>query len=166
MLSGTHSTLLHTKLTKTRLAAAGLTGLVLQGSNGEAAHLTHQERSLTVRTVRHALDDAGYPHLPLIVGTGAPSVRETVLLCKQVICSSDVADMQAHNDGGNFVIVLPPCYYMTLMTEDALLDFFWSVSFSPQALADRRLLTAPLSQSLSTTFRALLKALTSHLTNC
>jgi dihydrodipicolinate synthase/N-acetylneuraminate lyase len=96
-----------------RLARAGITGLVIQGSNGEAAHLTHQERSLTVRTVRHALDTAGYPDLPLIVGTGAPSVRETLLLCKQ-----------AHNDGGNFVIVLPPCYFMTLMTEDALLDYF------------------------------------------
>lgn len=100
-----------------RLARAGITGLVIQGSNGEAAHLTHHERSLTVRTVRAALNQAGYPHLPLIVGTGAPSVRETVLLCKQ-----------AHNDGGNFVIVLPPCYFMTLMTEDALFDYFNSVA--------------------------------------
>jgi len=58
--------------------------LVLQGSNGEAAHLTHDERSLTVRTVRKALDNAGFPDYPLIVGTAAPSVRETVLLCKQV----------------------------------------------------------------------------------
>jgi 4-hydroxy-2-oxoglutarate aldolase len=116
---------------KHRLAAAGITGLVLQGSNGEAAHLTHQERSLTVRTVRHALDDAGYSHLPIIVGTGAPSVRETVLLCKQVTPSLGTIDRQAHNDGGNYVIVLPPCYFMTLMTEDALLDYFWSVSYSP-----------------------------------
>jgi 4-hydroxy-2-oxoglutarate aldolase len=64
-----------------------MTGLVIQGSNGEAAHLTHHERSLTVRTVRHALDQAGYPDMPLIVGTGAPSVRETLLLCKQVPAS-------------------------------------------------------------------------------
>jgi len=68
-----------------RLARSGVTGLVLQGSNGEAAHLTHQERSLTVRTVRSALDEAGFLDFPLIVGTGAPSVRETVVLCKQVI---------------------------------------------------------------------------------
>ena len=84
-----------------------------------------------MRTVRHALDDAGYSHLPIIVGTGAPSVRETVLLCKQVTPSQGMIDRQAHNDGGNYVIVLPPCYFMTLMTEDALLDYFWSVSYSP-----------------------------------
>jgi len=100
-----------------RLAEAGMTGLVIQGSNGEAAHLTHEERSATVRTIKAALDDAGYPDLPLIVGTGAPSVRETVKLCKQ-----------AHVDGGNYVIVLPPCYFMTLMTEAALLDYFRSVA--------------------------------------
>jgi hypothetical protein len=35
---------------------------------------------------------------------------------------------QASTDGGNFVIVLPPAYFMTLMTEDALLDYFRSVS--------------------------------------
>ena len=58
--------------------------MVIQGSNGEAAHLTHHERSLTVRTVRSALDEAGFSALPLIIGTGAPSVQETVLLCKQV----------------------------------------------------------------------------------
>lgn len=100
-----------------RLASAGMTGLVIQGSNGEAAHLTHHERSLTVRTVRHALDQAGYPDMPLIVGTGAPSVRETLLLCKQ-----------AHHDGGNYAIVLPPCYFMTLMTEEALLDYYRMVA--------------------------------------
>ena len=69
-----------------RLASAGITGIVIQGSNGEAVHLTHHERSLTVRTVRKALDEAGYHNFPLIVGTGASSVRETIILCKQV-CS-------------------------------------------------------------------------------
>jgi 4-hydroxy-2-oxoglutarate aldolase len=72
------------KLTFNRLAEAGMTGLVIQGSNGEAAHLSHDERSHTVRTIKAALDDAGYPDLPLIVGTGASSVRETIQLCKQV----------------------------------------------------------------------------------
>jgi 4-hydroxy-2-oxoglutarate aldolase len=102
---------------------------VIQGSNGEAAHLTHHERSLTVRTIRDALIHEGYPDLPLIVGTGAPSVRETVMLCKQVRCYSPLqANLKkAHSDGGNFVIVLPPSYFMTLMTEEALLDFFRSV---------------------------------------
>src|SRR5271170_7129483 len=72
------------KVLTERLARAGITGIVIQGSNGEAVHLTHHERSLTVRTVRKALDEAGYHNFPLIVGTGASSVRETVILCKLV----------------------------------------------------------------------------------
>ena len=71
-------------LTFNRLARAGVTGLVIQGSNGEAVHLTHQERSLTVSTIRAALDDAGFRSMPIIVGTGAASVKETIMLCKQV----------------------------------------------------------------------------------
>jgi len=35
---------------------------------------------------------------------------------------------KAHADGGNFVIVLPPAYFMSLMTEEALLDYFRSVN--------------------------------------
>jgi len=100
-----------------RLARAGITGIVIQGSNGEAVHLTHHERSLTVRTVRKALDEAGYHNFPLIVGTGASSVRETVTLCKL-----------AHADGANFAIVLPPAYFMSLMTEEAILDYYRSVA--------------------------------------
>lgn len=100
-----------------RLARAGITGLVIQGSNGEAVHLTHHERSLTVRTIRNALDAEGFQNFPLIVGTGASSVRETIVLCKQ-----------AHADGGDFVIILPPCYFMALMTEEAILEYFRMVA--------------------------------------
>jgi dihydrodipicolinate synthase/N-acetylneuraminate lyase len=51
-----------------RLAKAGLEGLVTLGSNGEAVHLNRKERSLVTRTVREALDDAGYGHVPVIAG--------------------------------------------------------------------------------------------------
>jgi len=100
-----------------RLARSGMDGLVIQGSNGEAVHLTHEERSLTVRTIKKALDDADFPNFPLIVGTGASSVRETVQLCRQ-----------AYDDGGDYVIVLPPCYFTALMTHEAIIDYFRSVA--------------------------------------
>jgi dihydrodipicolinate synthase/N-acetylneuraminate lyase len=99
------------------LASAGMTGLVVHGSNGEAAHLSHDERSLIVITIKAALEHAGYADLPLIVGTGAPSVKETVQLCKQ-----------ASDAGGDYALVLPPCYFMSLMNEAALLDYFRSVA--------------------------------------
>jgi len=41
---------------------------------------------------------------------------------------------QAAADGGNFVIVLPPAYFMTLMTDDALLDYFRLVYYPSSVL--------------------------------
>jgi len=35
---------------------------------------------------------------------------------------------KAHADGANFVIVLPPAYFMSLMTEEAILDYYRSVT--------------------------------------
>ncbi|KLU86841.1 hypothetical protein MAPG_05849 [Magnaporthiopsis poae ATCC 64411] len=49
-----------------RLAKAGVTGLATQGSNGEAVHLTHEERRLVTSTTRKALDGAGYSDMPLV----------------------------------------------------------------------------------------------------
>src|ERR1700761_8378373 len=53
-----------------RLAEAGVQGITTQGSNGEAVHMSHKERNLVTATTRHALDNAGYGHLPIVVGCG------------------------------------------------------------------------------------------------
>lgn len=42
------------------LARAGITGVVLLGSTGEAMHLSRSERSTLVRSVRQGLDEAGF----------------------------------------------------------------------------------------------------------
>lgn len=52
-----------------RLAQAGV-GIVLLGTNGEASHLSSEERKLVVETGRKALDGAGFQDAPLLVGTG------------------------------------------------------------------------------------------------
>ncbi|CAI4212147.1 unnamed protein product [Parascedosporium putredinis] len=43
-----------------RLARAGISGIVTNGSNGEAVYLTTQERLQVTRITRNALDIAGF----------------------------------------------------------------------------------------------------------
>ncbi|KFA60777.1 hypothetical protein S40285_06324 [Stachybotrys chlorohalonatus IBT 40285] len=102
-----------------RLAKAGVQGLVTHGSNGEAVHLSHEERSLVTKSTREALDAAGFSHLPLIVGCGAQSTRETVQLCKEAAAA-----------GGSHVLVLPPAYYGGLLTTDLIIKHFRQVADS------------------------------------
>ncbi|RFU27585.1 hypothetical protein B7463_g8757, partial [Scytalidium lignicola] len=101
------------------LARAGVTGITTQGSNGEAVHLTHSERQLVTRTTRRALDNAGYSHVPIIVGCGAQSVRETTQLCSE-----------AFEAGGDYALVLPPSYYAGLLkpSSASVIEFFTSVA--------------------------------------
>jgi 4-hydroxy-2-oxoglutarate aldolase len=100
-----------------RLAKAGIAGLTTQGSNGEAVHLSHEERKLVTRTTRTALDDAGYHSLPVIVGCGSQSTRETIELCREALAS-----------GGDYALVLPPSYYKPMYRSDALIEFFQDVA--------------------------------------
>jgi 4-hydroxy-2-oxoglutarate aldolase len=99
------------------LAQAGVAGIVVQGSNGEAVHLDRGERKLVASTTRQALDAAGYTHIPVIVGTGAQSTRETVLF------SRDAADA-----GCDYVIALPPSYYKAQDTSASRLQYFTDVA--------------------------------------
>ncbi|KAI5861987.1 dihydrodipicolinate synthetase [Durotheca rogersii] len=101
----------------TRLARAGVTGLVTHGSNGEAVHLDHAERQLINRTTRAALDAAGKSELPLIVGCGAQSTRETIQLCREAAAS-----------GGNYALVLPPAYYGSLLSTELISKHFRAVA--------------------------------------
>ncbi|GJC78792.1 putative 4-hydroxy-2-oxoglutarate aldolase, mitochondrial [Colletotrichum liriopes] len=100
-----------------RLAKAGVAGLVTHGSNGEAVHLDHAERQLINQTTRAALDSAGKSDLPLLVGCGAQSTRETIQLCQEAGAS-----------GGNYALVLPPAYYGGLLTTDHILQHFREVA--------------------------------------
>ncbi|KAK5130113.1 hypothetical protein LTR08_002453 [Meristemomyces frigidus] len=100
-----------------RLADAGVQGIVTHGSNGEAAHLSHEERMLITRTTREALDQNEHSGMPIIVGCGAHSTRETIKLCKDAAAS-----------GGNYALVLPPSYFASLLSPKLLLDHFRNVA--------------------------------------
>ncbi|KAL4802962.1 hypothetical protein BDV18DRAFT_145941 [Aspergillus unguis] len=99
------------------LAKSGVAGIVVQGSNGEAVHLDREERNLITSATRRALDSVGATSMPVIVGTGAPSTRETINLSKDAAAA-----------GGDYVLVLPPSYYKALVPTSALLDHFRAVA--------------------------------------
>ena len=100
-----------------RLAKAGIAGITTQGSNGEAVHLSQQERKQVTKTTRKALDGAGFTAMPIIVGCGAQSTREAIELCHDAMAS-----------GGDYALVLPPSYYKAMLGQDSLLDFFHDVA--------------------------------------
>jgi 4-hydroxy-2-oxoglutarate aldolase len=100
-----------------RLATTGIAGIVTHGSNGEAVHLDREERILITRATRRALDSAGQDDMPIIVGCGAQSTRETIRLCRE-----------AASSGGDYALVLPPSYYGSLLTSDLLLSHFRAVA--------------------------------------
>ncbi|KAL2814023.1 hypothetical protein BJX63DRAFT_431654 [Aspergillus granulosus] len=107
------STLTHAK----RMADGGVTGLVLQGSNGEAPHLDHNERKTLVRAIRDHLNQLNYIDIQLIVGCGAPSVRETLL---------HIAE--AKESGADFALVLPPSYWAAAMNVPVIEGFLHNVA--------------------------------------
>lgn len=102
-----------------RLAQAGVAGIATQGSNGEAVHLSHAERKTVTRTTRTALDNAGFAHLPIIVGCGAQSTRETIHFCHE-----------AAGSGGDYALILPPNYYKTMFTPETIREYFNTVADS------------------------------------
>jgi 4-hydroxy-2-oxoglutarate aldolase len=85
--------------------AAGLAGVLVAGSTGEAALLDEDERLRITELARALIPDDRW----LLVGTGAESTRDCVRRTK------DAAER-----GADAVLVLPPHYYGAAMTDDAL----------------------------------------------
>ncbi|KAF6845158.1 dihydrodipicolinate synthase [Colletotrichum musicola] len=100
-----------------RLAKAGLAGLVVMGSNGEAVHCTREEKVAVVQATREALDAAGFESTPIIIGATEGSVRGTIELSKA-----------AHAAGADYSLILPPSYFRAQMDETAIYDYFIAVA--------------------------------------
>ncbi|KAJ7632702.1 hypothetical protein FB45DRAFT_512413 [Roridomyces roridus] len=99
-----------------RIASAGV-GPLIAGSMGEAVHLDPTERVVLVRAARNALDAAGHTDVPLIVGTGAHSTRDTIKLT-----------IDAANAGADYAIVIASGYYAGALNRDALKAYWVEVS--------------------------------------
>ncbi|KAL5022079.1 hypothetical protein ScPMuIL_001234 [Solemya velum] len=92
-----------------------LKGYVVQGSNGEYAFLSPQERVEMVQRLVEMVP----PDKLVIAGAGCESTRDTVEMC------NNMADA-----GARAVMVVTPCYYKSQMTDSALEHHFLKVAGS------------------------------------
>ncbi|PSR73708.1 hypothetical protein PHLCEN_2v10448 [Hermanssonia centrifuga] len=101
-----------------RVAQAGVSPL-LAGTMGEALHLTHDERITVIKTARRALDAAGFETVPITVGTGTGSTRETIALCTE-----------ASEAGADYAIVITSGYFAGVLANNrkAVKAFYEEVS--------------------------------------
>jgi len=100
-----------------RLAEAGLVGLVTMGSNGEAVHLTREEKSRVTKATREALDEAGYKDVVVMAGTSENSIRLTVELCQE-----------AARAGAEYALIVPPSYYRAQSSETLIYEYYTAVA--------------------------------------
>ncbi|KAK5658906.1 hypothetical protein OQA88_1720 [Cercophora sp. LCS_1] len=102
-----------------RLLDAGVTGLVIHGSNGENVHMSRRERREVIEAVADAVRHETDSHapVPIIAGCGAQSVRETVELCQE-----------SRDAGATHALILPPGYYASILNKDAIVSFFHQVA--------------------------------------
>ncbi|KAI0368029.1 dihydrodipicolinate synthetase [Pilatotrama ljubarskyi] len=106
-----------TKAHVLRLAKGGVTGILVQGSNGEAQHLSHDERKLLIRHARESLNANGFEHVLVIAGTGAQSTKETKKLC-----------VDAKDAGASHVLVLTPSVWPPQMNKERIIKFHRDVA--------------------------------------
>ena len=93
--------------------AAGLSGIVVAGSTGEASLLDESERMQLVETARTAVDGGR----PLIIGTGSESTRGVIARNRAVA-----------ERGADAVLVVAPHYYTGAMTNDALREHYTRIA--------------------------------------
>ena len=93
--------------------AAGVSGIVVTGSTGEAALLDDAERNALVEAARQEVASDRI----LLVGTGSESTRATTARTRA-----------AAERGADGVLVVAPHYYGDAMTPDALIDHYTRVA--------------------------------------
>ncbi len=99
-----------------RLVESGIAGYVLMGSNGEAVHLTSDERVRLVEAAREIVEHEASA-MPLIAGCGEQSTHATIANCRS-----------AAHYGADTALVLPPFYYKGCMNTQALLSHYRAVA--------------------------------------
>jgi len=96
-----------------RLAETGIAGYVVMGTNGEAVHLTSEERAQIIETAR----DVGGENTPLLAGCGEQSTRATIANCQR-----------AARSGADIALVLPPFYFKGRMDSRALIAHYRAIA--------------------------------------
>lgn len=103
-----------------RLLLAGIRGLVIHGSNGEATHLLPDERVDLIRYIKTLVQEAGSDAVT-IAGCSANSVRETLIHIRGA-CEA----------GADYALILPPHYWAGAMTKNVIKAFYLEVRY-PQS---------------------------------
>lgn len=96
-----------------RLLDAGLNGILVAGSTGEAPLLDSEEQRRLVAAARTAIPRERW----LLAGTGAESTRETIALSQA-----------AAREGADAVLVRPPGYFAAMHSPASLADHFRAVA--------------------------------------
>ncbi|EPS39549.1 hypothetical protein H072_6749 [Dactylellina haptotyla CBS 200.50] len=82
------------------LASAGVKGLILCGSTGEAVHLSLGERVELISSQKKALVEKGYDNVVIMAGTASQNIDETVGVIRE-----------SKNAGASYALVLTPSYF-------------------------------------------------------
>lgn len=96
-----------------RIADSGIAGYVLMGSNGEAVHLSSDERRRVIETARQTAGEEAQ----ILAGCGEQSTLATIANCRQ-----------AAQSGADFALIVPPFYFRGRMNSAALLAHFCAVA--------------------------------------
>ncbi|MBZ5552544.1 MAG: dihydrodipicolinate synthase family protein [Acidobacteriia bacterium] len=89
--------------------AYSLRGYLVLGSSGEAGSVDFDERIKLIETARKEIPEGKV----LLVGTGAPSLKETLKLTQV-----------AASNGADAALVLPPFYYKPAMTTAVMVQYY------------------------------------------
>jgi dihydrodipicolinate synthase/N-acetylneuraminate lyase len=95
------------------LSRYNLTGFLVLGSNGELVNLSEKEIHEVYIIAREVIP----ANKIMLAGTGGQSTRETIDNTKA-----------AANAGVDVVLVLNPSYYKGRMTQEALIEHYWTVA--------------------------------------
>jgi 2-keto-3-deoxy-L-rhamnonate aldolase len=99
------------------LAKAGVRGLIVLGSTGEAIHLTNRERFEVLSGVRQAFDKAGFKDYPIVAGTATQNIEDTVEQLKD-----------AQKAGSQYGLCLVPGYFAAANTQEGIIQWFKAVA--------------------------------------
>ena len=99
------------------LIRSGIHGIVIAGTNGEAATLVPEEKSRLVRLTRSTAQKLDRPDLPITCGTFGG--------CTQAIIQDTKL---AAESGADFALVLVPSFFHFALDSAAIVDFFQEVA--------------------------------------
>ena len=91
----------------------GLSGYLVLGSNGESVYLSEKEKLSVLEVSREAIPAP----MTMLVGTGLESTQDTIRFTNQ-----------AAHIGGDYALVVTPCYYKGTMKPQILYEHFIAVA--------------------------------------